>query len=157
MDQIIALFSPHGTTGKKAPPEGFNKCARALFFGLDNEPVNWLTHSPAAPYLWPLFELFTNIWPEDPQVHTIPPSNWQETFCTSTSPLEIFEKPQCAAVASVQHSCSRGITAEGRTAKAIVQEMVPPFDDSMRSMSDKLQIFTLQVLYQPGVPDEDRR
>ncbi|MBW0573269.1 hypothetical protein O181_112984 [Austropuccinia psidii MF-1] len=152
MDRIIGHFSPHGSTGKKAPPEGFNKCAGAHFFFLVMDPqVDTLPppnpRSFSALYAPPPIqsaEQLLDIWEE-------------ETFWTSTSPLELFEKRQLAAVASVEHCCLRGITAEGRTPKAIVQEMVPLFDDSILSTSDKLRIVALHVLYQHGVPDKDRR
>ncbi|MBW0462688.1 hypothetical protein O181_002403 [Austropuccinia psidii MF-1] len=71
--------------------------------------------------------------------------------------MELFEKRQLAAVASVEQCCSTGMTAEGRTPKSIVEEMVPLLDDRTLSTSDKLRIVALYVLYRDGVPDEDRR
>ncbi|MBW0575556.1 hypothetical protein O181_115271 [Austropuccinia psidii MF-1] len=70
IDRIIADFGPHRSTGKKAPPEGFNEHAGVhMFFvdALDDQLVNRLTHSPPAPYLRQLLELFTtNTLPKEP-------------------------------------------------------------------------------------------
>ncbi|MBW0574636.1 hypothetical protein O181_114351 [Austropuccinia psidii MF-1] len=84
-------------------------------------------------------------------------SGKKKLFWTSTSSLELFEKRQLAAVASVEHCCSRRMTAEGRPSKSIVHEMVPLWDDSILSTSDKLRIVAQHVLYQHGVPDEDQQ
>ncbi|MBW0511429.1 hypothetical protein O181_051144 [Austropuccinia psidii MF-1] len=106
IDRIIADFCPHGSTGKKAPPEGFNKYAGAhMFFGdaLDDQLVNRLTHSPAAPYLRQVIELFTDILPEEPQVYTLRPPN-PRSFLTLYAPppirsaeqaLDIWEEETC--------------------------------------------------------------
>ncbi|KAA1136315.1 vacuolar sorting protein VPS33/slp1 [Puccinia graminis f. sp. tritici] len=71
--------------------------------------------------------------------------------------MELFEKHQLMNIASVEQCCSTGMTAEGRTPKSIVEEMVPLLDDRSISTSDKLRIVALYVLYRDGVPDEDRR
>ncbi|KAG0146790.1 hypothetical protein CROQUDRAFT_656975 [Cronartium quercuum f. sp. fusiforme G11] len=71
--------------------------------------------------------------------------------------MELFEKKQLPLAASVEQSCSTGMTAEGKTPKSIVEEMVPLLDDRAVSTIDKLRIIALYVLYRDGVPDEDRR
>ncbi|KAH9464613.1 hypothetical protein MJO28_001686 [Puccinia striiformis f. sp. tritici] len=71
--------------------------------------------------------------------------------------MELFEKRQLMNIASVEQCCSTGMTAEGRTPKSIVEEMVPLLDDRSISTSDKLRIIALYVLHRDGVPDEDRR
>jgi syntaxin-binding protein 1 len=43
--------------------------------------------------------------------------------------MELFEKHQLMNIASVEQCCSTGMTAEGRTPKSIVEEMVPLLDD----------------------------
>lgn len=43
--------------------------------------------------------------------------------------MELFEKKQLPMAASVEQCCSTGMTAEGRTPKNIVEEMVPLLDD----------------------------
>ncbi|EGG12609.1 uncharacterized protein MELLADRAFT_114806 [Melampsora larici-populina 98AG31] len=71
--------------------------------------------------------------------------------------MDLFEKKQLPLAASVEQCCSTGMTAEGKTPKSIVEEMVPLLDDRAVSTTDKLRIIALYVLYRDGVPDEDRR
>ncbi|KAI8450531.1 Sec1-like protein [Phakopsora pachyrhizi] len=71
--------------------------------------------------------------------------------------MELFEKQQLSAVASVEQCCATGMTAEGRNPKSLVEEMVPLLDDRSVSTTNKLRIIALYVLYRDGVPDEDRR
>jgi syntaxin-binding protein 1 len=39
--------------------------------------------------------------------------------------MGIFEKAKLPAVATVKQNCAKGFTAEGKTPKTLVEEMVP--------------------------------
>lgn len=43
--------------------------------------------------------------------------------------MELFEKKQLPLAASVEQCSSTGMTAEGKTPKSLVEEMVPLLDD----------------------------
>ncbi len=43
--------------------------------------------------------------------------------------MDLFEKKQLPLAASVEQCSSTGMTAEGKTPKSIVEEMVPLLDD----------------------------
>ena len=42
--------------------------------------------------------------------------------------MGIFEKAKLPAVATVEQNCATGLTAEGKTPKTLVEEMVPLLD-----------------------------
>ncbi|MBW0578400.1 hypothetical protein O181_118115, partial [Austropuccinia psidii MF-1] len=67
IDRIIADFCPHRSTGKKAPPEGFNEHAGAhMFF---TQPFSGCT-LPSA-----INRIVSNISPKERPAHTLPPPN----------------------------------------------------------------------------------
>lgn len=49
------------------------------------------------------------------------------------------------------------MTAEGKTPKTLVEEMVPLLDGRDVSNENKLRIIALYILYREGVPTEDLR
>lgn len=72
--------------------------------------------------------------------------------------MNIFEKKRLAQVGNVEQCCATGYTAEGKTPKSIVEEMVPLLDDRLNITSlDKVRIMALYILFRDGVADEDRR
>ncbi|KDR80628.1 hypothetical protein GALMADRAFT_240971 [Galerina marginata CBS 339.88] len=71
--------------------------------------------------------------------------------------MELFEKQKLSEVASVEQSCATGLTAEGKTPKGLVEEMVPLLDSKEVLNMRKVRIIALYVQYRDGVPDEDRR
>ncbi|WVQ84830.1 hypothetical protein IAT38_006987 [Cryptococcus sp. DSM 104549] len=72
--------------------------------------------------------------------------------------MNLFEKKKLALVANVEQCCATGYTAEGKTPKTLVEEMVPLLDDRLNVTSlDKVRIMALYILFRDGVPDEDRR
>lgn len=42
--------------------------------------------------------------------------------------MSIFEKAKLPAIATVEQNCATGLTAEGKTPKTLVEEMVPLLD-----------------------------
>ncbi|MBW0578710.1 hypothetical protein O181_118425 [Austropuccinia psidii MF-1] len=60
--------------------------------------------------------------------------------------MELFEKRQLAAVASVEPCCSTRMTAEGRTPKAIVEHMVPLLDYRILSFVHSTVTNLLEIL-----------
>ena len=42
--------------------------------------------------------------------------------------MGIFEKAKLPAIATVEQNCATGVTAEGKTPKTLVEEMVPLLD-----------------------------
>ncbi|MBW0578711.1 hypothetical protein O181_118426, partial [Austropuccinia psidii MF-1] len=96
IDRIIPEISPHGSTGKTAPPQHIKTYAGAhMSFAdaLDDQLGNRLTHSPAVPYLWQLSELITNILPDGPQEYTLLPPN-PRSFSTLYAPPPIRSAEQ---------------------------------------------------------------
>ncbi|KAI0272325.1 Sec1-like protein [Gloeopeniophorella convolvens] len=71
--------------------------------------------------------------------------------------MDIFERDKLPVVASVEQNCSTGLTAEGKTPKTLVEEMVPLLDSREVINSNKVRIIALYIQYREGVPDEDRR
>ncbi|KAF9480487.1 Sec1-like snare protein [Pholiota conissans] len=71
--------------------------------------------------------------------------------------MELFEKAKLSDVASVEQSCATGLTAEGKTPKGLVEEMVPLLDSREVMNMRKVRIIALYIQYRDGVPDEDRR
>ncbi|WVQ75749.1 hypothetical protein IAR50_005380 [Cryptococcus sp. DSM 104548] len=72
--------------------------------------------------------------------------------------MNLFEKKKLSQVASVEQCCATGHTAEGKTPKTVVEEMVPLLDDRLNVTSlDKVRIIALYIMFREGVADEDRR
>lgn len=71
--------------------------------------------------------------------------------------MDIFERDKLPVVATVEQNCSTGVTAEGKTPKTLVEEMVPLLDSREVINSNKVRIIALYIQYREGVPDEDRR
>ncbi|KAF8967661.1 Sec1-like snare protein [Flammula alnicola] len=71
--------------------------------------------------------------------------------------MELFEKAKLSDVATVEQSCATGLTAEGKTPKGLVEEMVPLLDSREVMNMRKVRIIALYIQYRDGVPDEDRR
>ncbi|KAH9172950.1 Sec1-like protein [Lactarius sanguifluus] len=71
--------------------------------------------------------------------------------------MDIFERDKLPVVATVEQNCSTGLTAEGKTPKTLVEDMVPLLDSREVINSNKVRIIALYIQYREGVPDEDRR
>ncbi|KAN0088471.1 Sec1-like protein [Tylopilus felleus] len=71
--------------------------------------------------------------------------------------MGIFEKDKLSQVANVEQCCATGVTAEGKSPKTLVEEMVPLLDGQDISNLNKVRMVALYVMYRDGVPDEDRR
>ncbi|KAK1923455.1 Sec1-like protein [Papiliotrema laurentii] len=71
--------------------------------------------------------------------------------------MGLFEKKKLNLAANVEQCCATGYTAEGKTPKTIVEEMVPLLDDRSVTSLDKVRIIALYILFREGVADEDRR
>ncbi|KAF8493208.1 Sec1-like protein [Russula emetica] len=71
--------------------------------------------------------------------------------------MDIFERDRLPVVATVEQDCSTGVTAQGKTPKTLVEEMVPLLDSREVINSNKVRIIALYIQYREGVPDEDRR
>ncbi|KAH9479547.1 Protein transport protein sec1 [Psilocybe cubensis] len=71
--------------------------------------------------------------------------------------MALFEKEKLSEIANVEQSCATGLTAEGKTPKSLVEEMVPLLDSRDVLNMRKVRIIALYIQYRDGVPDEDRR
>jgi syntaxin-binding protein 1 len=71
--------------------------------------------------------------------------------------MNLFEHHKLNIAANVEQCCATGFTAEGKTPKTIVEEMVPLLDDRAMSQLDKVRIIALYIIFREGVADEDRR
>ncbi|PCH36386.1 Sec1-like snare protein [Wolfiporia cocos MD-104 SS10] len=71
--------------------------------------------------------------------------------------MDIFEKARLTEVATVEQNCATGLTAEGKTPKTLVEQMVPLLDSRDVINMNKVRIIALYIQYRDGVPDEDRR
>ncbi|KDQ12984.1 hypothetical protein BOTBODRAFT_133850 [Botryobasidium botryosum FD-172 SS1] len=71
--------------------------------------------------------------------------------------MNLFEKKKLSAIGNVEQNCATGLTADGKTPKTLVEEMVPLLDDPSVSNTDKVRIIALYVMHRDGVPEEDRR
>lgn len=71
--------------------------------------------------------------------------------------MALFEQKKLPQTANVEQCCATNTTAEGKTPKTLVEEMVPLLDDRAVSSTDKVRIIALYILHRDGVPDEDRR
>ncbi|KAF9047185.1 Sec1-like protein [Hymenopellis radicata] len=71
--------------------------------------------------------------------------------------MGIFERDKLPLVATVEQNCATGLTAEGKTPKKLVEEMVPLLDSREVINANKVRIVALYIQHREGVPDEDRR
>ncbi|OSD04764.1 Sec1-like protein [Trametes coccinea BRFM310] len=71
--------------------------------------------------------------------------------------MAIFERDKLPAVANVEQNCATGVTAEGKTPKTLVEEMVPLLDSRDVVNTNKVRIIALYIQHRDGVSDEDRR
>ncbi|KAH7890774.1 Sec1-like protein [Phlebopus sp. FC_14] len=71
--------------------------------------------------------------------------------------MNIFEKDKLSLVANVEQCCATGMTAEGKSPKTLVEEMVPLLDSREVINSNKVRMVALYIMHRDGVPDEDRR
>ncbi|KAJ3865846.1 MAG: Sec1-like snare protein [Lentinula lateritia] len=71
--------------------------------------------------------------------------------------MGIFERDKLPLVANVEQNCATGLTAEGKTPKHLVEEMVPLLDSREVINANKVRIVSLYIQFREGVPDEDRR
>ncbi|KIJ65658.1 hypothetical protein HYDPIDRAFT_131009 [Hydnomerulius pinastri MD-312] len=71
--------------------------------------------------------------------------------------MNIFEKDKLSLVANVEQCCATGLTAEGKSPKTLVEEMVPLLDNREVMNPNKVRMVALYIMYRDGVPDEDRR
>ncbi|PAV20211.1 Sec1-like snare [Pyrrhoderma noxium] len=71
--------------------------------------------------------------------------------------MDMFETHNLPALATLEQNCATGLTAEGKTPKTLVEEMVPILDSKDVANLNKLRIIALYIQYREGVPEEDRR
>ncbi|KAG1907804.1 Sec1-like protein [Suillus fuscotomentosus] len=71
--------------------------------------------------------------------------------------MNLFEKHKLPLVANVEQCCATGLTAEGKTPKTLVEEMVPLLDSQEVINANKVRMVALYIQHRDGVPDEDRR
>ncbi|KAF5315993.1 hypothetical protein D9758_015075 [Tetrapyrgos nigripes] len=71
--------------------------------------------------------------------------------------MGIFERDKLPLVANVEQNCATGVTAEGKSPKHLVEEMVPLLDSREVVNANKARIIALYVQFRDGVPEEDRR
>jgi len=71
--------------------------------------------------------------------------------------MNIFDRDKLPLVANVEQNCATGLTAEGKTPKTLVEEMVPLLDSRDVINANKVRIIALYIQHRDGVPEEDRR
>ncbi|KAG6812785.1 hypothetical protein H0H92_000557 [Tricholoma furcatifolium] len=71
--------------------------------------------------------------------------------------MEIFERNKLPLIANVEQICATGTTAEGKSPKNLVEEMVPLLDSREVININKVRIVALYIQHRDGVPEEDRR
>ncbi|KAH9930294.1 Sec1-like protein [Fomitopsis serialis] len=71
--------------------------------------------------------------------------------------MGIFERDKLPNVATVEQNSATGLTAEGKTPKTLVEQMVPLLDSREVINANKVRIIALYIQFRDGVPDEDRR
>lgn len=71
--------------------------------------------------------------------------------------MDIFQKQQLPLIGVVEQNCATGVTAEGKTPKTLVEEMVPLLDGDGVTSMNKVRVIALYILYRDGVPPEDLR
>ncbi|KAH8075867.1 Sec1-like protein [Cristinia sonorae] len=71
--------------------------------------------------------------------------------------MTIFERDRLPVIGNVEQNCATGLTAEGKTPKTLVEEMVPLLDSRDTHNSNKVRVIALYIQYRDGVPEEDKR
>ncbi|KAJ7289107.1 Sec1-like snare protein [Mycena rebaudengoi] len=71
--------------------------------------------------------------------------------------MGLFEQDKLPLVAQIEQDCATGVTAEGKSPKNLVQDMVPLLDSREVINLNKVRIVALYIQHREGVPDEDRR
>ncbi|TCD69157.1 vacuolar sorting protein VPS33/slp1 [Steccherinum ochraceum] len=71
--------------------------------------------------------------------------------------MGIFEKDKLPIIGNVEQNCATGLTAEGKTPKTLVEEMVPLLDSRDTHNSNKVRVIALYIQFRDGVPEEDKR
>ncbi|KAF9269115.1 Sec1-like snare protein [Marasmius fiardii PR-910] len=71
--------------------------------------------------------------------------------------MDKFEKEKLPLIANVEQNCATGATADGKSPKHLVEEMVPLLDSRDVVNMNKVRMVALYIQYRDGVPDEDRR
>ncbi|KAF9454243.1 Sec1-like snare protein [Macrolepiota fuliginosa MF-IS2] len=71
--------------------------------------------------------------------------------------MALFEQAKLPQVGNVEQCCATGLTAEGKTPKNLVEEMVPLLDSRDIINTNKVRVIALYIQHRDGVPDEDRR
>ncbi|OCH85210.1 Sec1-like snare protein [Obba rivulosa] len=71
--------------------------------------------------------------------------------------MSIFERDKLPTIAAVEQNCATGLTAEGKTPKTLVEEMVPLLDARDVVNANKVRIIALYIQHRDGVPEEDKR
>lgn len=71
--------------------------------------------------------------------------------------MAIFERDKLPLIGNVEQCCATGVTAEGKTPKSLVEEMVPLLDGRDVINMNKVRIVALYIQYRDGVPEEDKR
>lgn len=71
--------------------------------------------------------------------------------------MAIFEKDKLTQVADVEQNCATGLTAENKTPKHLVEDMVPLLGNQGIVKANKVRIVALYIQYRDGVSEEDRR
>ncbi|TIB08556.1 hypothetical protein E3P89_03460 [Wallemia ichthyophaga] len=60
-------------------------------------------------------------------------------------------------VSDVEQCCATGLTADNRTPRHLIEQMVPLLDHPTLLNRDKIRIIALYILFKDGVSDEDKR
>ncbi|KAF8347811.1 ras opposite [Amanita rubescens] len=71
--------------------------------------------------------------------------------------MDIFERDKLPVIGNVEQCCATGLTAEGKSPKSLVEEMVPLIDSREVINANKVRVVALYIQYRDGVPDEDKR
>lgn len=71
--------------------------------------------------------------------------------------MDIFERDKLSMIGNVEQCCATGLTAEGKTPKSLVEEMVPLLDSRDVINANKVRVVGLYIQYRDGVPEEDKR
>ncbi|KIY71905.1 ras opposite [Cylindrobasidium torrendii FP15055 ss-10] len=71
--------------------------------------------------------------------------------------MAIFERDKLPALANVEQNCATGVTAEGKSPKKLVEEMVPLLDSREVVNVNKVRLVALYIQHREGVPEEDKR
>ncbi|CAG8553971.1 7652_t:CDS:10 [Diversispora eburnea] len=71
--------------------------------------------------------------------------------------MSVFEKERLDEIANVEQNCSTGYTPDGQHPKTLVEDMVPLLDNPVVSLSTKVRMLMLYIMYKNGILEEDRR